>query len=287
MDSLLNDLISLFTYIFIHPKSTMSLVFFLAIIVIIAFFVNRKRDASGQVSFIDKSRTGVICVRIYRIVDGRRADSLLLPLWMPEGRLITIVKILMTPGEYELKACWRGEKKAPDEKNMFQPRPIEQEKTYGLSKVGRIEIDKRAVFSFHLAVSGKKLLVVSPDSAAFQISSDKKPFPLVISDPQLTMIHRRFERLRKTMWIFTLIDDRIFQFYQNEVKAMRRKWEAETIQSKKLKLNIDELMRQIGSGEEETVETKEESEDAAEIETEENDEGGEKDFDSTTEDFLS
>ncbi len=186
MESMFEQAQRLFFLIFVHPKSTTSLLVLLLLVVAIALYVNRRRDETGRVSFVDRSKTGVVCLRIYRTEDGYRKESWLLPLWSPEKRLLLNVKILLPKGLYDVKACWRAQCGAVSGKNLFASQPIEKERIQSISDVGRFSVRSNdAALEFKMAASGKNIWIESPDEKLVEPDPSKPPFPLSISDMSL------------------------------------------------------------------------------------------------------
>lgn len=248
METIPDKIVMAYHYLLFHPKSTATLVVFLVIVVIIAFFVNRKRDAAGQVSFIDKTRSGVIGVRVYEIEEGQRKKNWLFPLWIPQKDLLLNVRIMLPKGEYEIKAYWRENISEYVKTGLFKPRPIEKEKAYSLSDFGRFTIPAKTSIGFNLTASGKTLQIDSSDSSGLEPDSDKKPFPLVISDPSFKKLVRKFEKAKgDKIWELSITDDRILTALENQIKGLRRKLDQEAVKNKELKSDLDQVMRKLKS----------------------------------------
>lgn len=142
-------------FLFFYPKSITTLLIFLSIVVVIAFYVNKKRDESGRVSFIDMSKTGITGVRLYETENGIRKGNWLLPLWIPEAHLLLSIRIFLPKGEYEIRAYWKAEKYHFLEESLFKKQPPDKEKAYSLSHSGKFEVPKDMPVEFKLTASIK------------------------------------------------------------------------------------------------------------------------------------
>jgi len=220
--------------------STATLVLALVILIIIALYVNRRRDASGNVSFIDRSKTGIIAVRIFEIIDGFRKRSWILPLWSPENNLLCNVKILLPKGEYELKACWQERRAHHLNRKIFDAEPYDKQKTFSLSDVIKFETAMMQGIEFRLRTSLKKIQIDSPDKNFFKFSSEQNVLPLTIS--KLSITNRKFisgKTKKNKIWELSLIDDRLINSLRKKIVTMRRKVDGLIVKNRELESNLD------------------------------------------------
>ena len=243
MDILIGQFTNLWEYLLFHQKSTTAMAVLLLIVIAIAFFVNRKRDASGRVSFTDKSRTGVIGVRIYETEEGYRKRNWLIPLWMPESNLLLNVRMLLPKGEYDIKAYWKADVR---QESVFEPQPLAKVKAHSLSGVGKFKIAQDTLIEFRIGVSEKKMRIDSPSASALESDPAKPPFPLIISDPSIGKVVTRFEKAAKSrIWELSVADERVAKRSENEIRGMRHKLEKVMMKNKELKANLDQLMEKL------------------------------------------
>ncbi|OQY58844.1 MAG: hypothetical protein B6245_09760 [Desulfobacteraceae bacterium 4572_88] len=243
MNTLFDKIGDLWDFLILQPKSITTLLIALVIVIVIAFFVNRKRDASGRLSFVDKSRTGVIGVRIYETEEGYRKRNWLIPIWLLESNLLLNVRMLLPKGEYDIKAYWN-----PDvsHKRVFDAWPIQKLRAYSLSGVGKFKISEDTPIAFELGVQGKNMQIDSPDKSALEADSVKKPFPMILSDPSLGKIAGKFEKASKDkIWKLSVTDERIVRIIENEGKSVKRKLDDALVKNKELKSNLDQLMKKL------------------------------------------
>ena len=246
MEFLLTKIRMIYEFLLFNPKSSTTSTVLLFIVILIAYFVNRKRDATGQVSFVDRTKSGVIGVRVYEINEGQRKRSWLFPLWIPEKELLLNVKILLPKGEYDINAYWRAEVSRYMKEGLFTARPIEREKEYSLSGFGRFKIAKDTPVEFKLTASDKKMQIDSPDKSALEADPAKKPFPLAISDPSFKKLAAKFEKLNQSgNWVLSIIDDRIVTNLENEIRVIHQKLDGGIIKNQELKSDLDQVVRKL------------------------------------------
>lgn len=218
---------------------------FLLIVIIIAFFVNRKRDASGRVSFVDKTKNGLIGVRLYETEEGQRKKNWLLPLWMPENNLLLNVRILLPKGEYDIRAYWSplsGQVK----EDMFDPIPVEKAKVRSLSDLGKFKLSGDTVIEFKITASDKAMQIDSPERRALGCEEGKTPLPLTLSDPSFEKYAPKFEKIKQSRyWELTVPDKRITAVLENEIKGANRKIDDLTVKNKELKDNLDQILSRV------------------------------------------
>ena len=231
-------------FFFVVPKSYVSLIILLLIVAIIAFFVNRHRDTKGKVSFIDKTKKGIMGIRLYQLDNGNKKSNWLLPLWVPENNLILDVKIMLTKGEYEAEAYWEENNRQPMEE-LFNPQPVDKEEADSLSEVSRFGLSRQIAVEFKLSLSGNKLKIDSPDTDSLEIPSAQIPFPLTISDPSLKKIAARFKKAKANgIWELPIIDGHIMTSLMSETKIIKHKLDGIMAKNKELESNLDHAVKQ-------------------------------------------
>ncbi|MDM8543680.1 hypothetical protein QUF90_21610 [Desulfococcaceae bacterium HSG9] len=226
--------------------SSVTLVLSLVILMIIALYVNRKRDVSGKVSFIDQSKTGIIAVRIFEVIDGFRKRSWILPLWAPQKNLLCNVKIMLPNGEYELKACWRESRLHNSNASIFEAEPFDEQKTISLSDVVKFQAAVTQGVEFRLQASGKKIEIDSPDKKKLKFSSEKNVLPLTIS--KLPIANKIFisEKIqKKKIWELSLIDDRLVNSLRKKIGTMRHKLDGLIVKNRELESNLDQTVNRL------------------------------------------
>jgi hypothetical protein len=246
MTTLFDTLTSLSNTFLPYSASQAKLISLLLIIVIIALFVNRQRDSQGNLTFIDRGKAGMIGLRVYAIADGIRQKSWVIPLWSPENNLLLNVKILLPQGDYELKACWKDKTTQHLDTNLFDPQPIDKEKTLSLSKVVKFHLAKPMGIEFRLTAAGKKLIVGSPQKQFLRVSADRTALPLQITDPS---IKAGADLIRKSggkgIWKLSLTDEKILKALQRKVAYLNRKLDSLVVKNKELESNLDQTLTQI------------------------------------------
>ncbi len=235
------DLFSLLT-----GDLTVTLILSLVIVIIIALYVNRKRDASGKVSFLDRSKTGIIAVRIFEIIDGFRKRSWILPLWAPQKNLLCNAKILLPNGEYELKACWQESRAHHSNASIFKAEPFDEQKSTSLSDVVKFKAAITQGIEFRLQTSGKKIQIDSPDKKFLKFSSEQRVLPLTIS--KLPIASRLFilDKIQKNkIWELSLIDDRLIYSFRKTIHSMRHKLDGLIVKNRELESNLDQTVNHL------------------------------------------
>lgn len=232
-------------FLFVHPKSTTTLIVLLVIVLLIALYVNRHRDARGRVSFLDRGRSGVLGARIHRLEEGERKEVWLLPLWAGERNLLIEAKIVLPKGDYGISAYW-----APDgeltESEIFVPRTAGKENAHSLSRTAAFSLDRNTAVGFRLTAADGKLHIDSPDAAQLAAGDDAPPLPLPIGDPSLEKLARWLQRGKRLhLWRLTLQDDRIMEGVQNAAKSVRRKLDGMTAEKKRLEGQLDQAVQRI------------------------------------------
>ncbi len=225
---------------------TVTTILSLVILIIIALYINRKRDASGKLSFIDRSKTGIIAVRIFEIIDGLRKRSWILPLWSPENNLLCNVKILLPIGEYELKACWQESRAHHSKGNMFEAEPYDKQKSFSLSDVIKFKVAMNQGIEFKLRISGKNIQIDSPDKKLLKFSSEKFVFPLAISN--LSIANKKFisdQVQKQKIWELSLTDDRLINALRKKIGLMRRQLDGFMVKNRELESNIDQTVNRL------------------------------------------
>lgn len=245
MEILMNKILSVYQFLLFHPKSTTTLTIFLLLVIVIAFFVNRKRDAGGRVSFVDKTKNGVTGVRLYETEEGQRKKNWLLPLWIPENNLLLVVKILLPRGEYDIRAYW-SPNPAQMKESIFEPIPVEKAKVRSLSDLGKFKLDGDTVLEFKIRASDKVMQIDCPEKSSPASEEGKNPLPLTLSDPSFEKFAPKFEKIKQSRyWELPVIDPRITTALENEVKAANRKSEDLTVKNKELKENLDQILSRV------------------------------------------
>lgn len=246
MEFLLIKIRMIYEFLLFHPKSATTSAVLLFVIILIAYFVNRKRDATGQVSFVDRTKSGVIGVRVYETGEGQEKRSWLFPLWIPEKELLLNVKVLLPKGQYDIKAYWRTEVSQYVKDGLFTARPVQKEKAYSLSDFGRFKVSTDTPVEFKLTALDKKVQIDSPDKSALEADPVKKPFPLSISDPSFKKLASKFEKLGESRnWVLSLIDDRIVTGLESEIKVVHRKLDGVMVKNQELKSDLDQVVRKL------------------------------------------
>lgn len=241
---LFKTIIMIKDFLFVVPKSYVGLVVLLLIVVVIAFFVNRHRDKRGTVSFIDKTKKGILGVRLYQLDNGHKKNNWLLPLWVPENNLILNVKILITEGTYEAEAYWEENNRQPVG-GVFKPQPVDRGETDSLSAISRFGVSKEMPVEFKLGLSDNKLKIDSPDTESLEIPSTQSAFPLTISDPSFKKIAARLKKSKTNgIWELSIIDGHIMTSLMSETKVMRHKLDGMIAKNKELESNLDEAVKQ-------------------------------------------
>ncbi len=247
MTALFDTVETFIDFLFFHPKSTVTSILLLIIVLLIAFYVNRKRDAAGRVSFVDRSRQGVIGVRLFEMADGERGNSWLLPLWAGERRVLLNVKVFLPKGEYEIKGVWMPDDQLPDEGEIFEQRPADGRSVHSLTEVGRFTVSRSRGVEFRMTASAKRLQIDSPDKEFLEADEEKRPLPLVLTDSSLKWFALRFEKLKKKeIWELSLVDHRIIAGLHTKIKNVTRKLDGAEVKRKDLEAHLDKAVRQIG-----------------------------------------
>ena len=232
-------------FLFLHPKSTTTLIVLLVIVIAIALYVNRHRDASGRVSFLDRGRSGVLGARIHRLEDGERKEVWLLPLWAGERNLLTEAKIVLPKGDYGIGAYW-----APDgdltESEVFVPRTAGKENAHSLSRTAAFSLDRNAAVGFRLTAAEGKLHIDSPDAAPLTAGDGASVLPLPVGDPSLEKLARWLQKGKGgDLWRLTLQDNRIMEGVQDAAKTVRRKLDGMTAEKKRLEGQLDQAVQRL------------------------------------------
>ncbi len=246
MEFLLDKIKMLVNMLLFHPRSTTTSVILLFLVIAIGFYVNRKRDASGKVSFIDRTKTGVICLRLYETEEGHRKHNWLIPLWMPESNLLLTVRMLLPKGEYDIRACWRADISSYLKQGIFTAQPIQKISVYNLSDLGKFKVPAEMPVEFKLSPEGNKAQIDSPNTSLLEFAPDKPPFPLTLSDSAMDKLGAKLEKAKKEkLWELSIVDDRIMSHLEYEVKSISRKLDGMTIKNKELESNMDGVCRKL------------------------------------------
>ncbi len=230
----------------LSADSTFQLVLALVFLIIIALYVNRNRDASGKVSFIDRSKTGTIAVRIFEMIEGFRKRSWILPLWSPENNLLCNVKILLPNGNYELKACWQEDRAHHSNVSIFEAQPYDKQKSFSLSDVIKFKTAMTQGIEFRLQTSGKTIQIDSPDKKFLKFSSEQSVLPLALSN--LSITNKKFisdKIQKKKIWELSLVDDRLINSLKNKIGLMRRKVDGLIVKNRELESNLDQTVSRL------------------------------------------
>lgn len=245
MDTIVEAIRGAVAFFFLYPKSTTSLIVLLIIVVVIALYVNRHRDPSGRVSFLDRGRSGVVGARIYRLEEGERKEVWLLPLWAGGRNLLTEVRLALPKGDYGLNAYWRPDGEL-EEKEIFTPRTAGEESVHSLSRTIRFSLARKTAVGFRLNASEGRLHIDSPDAAQLTAGEESAPLPLPIGDSSLTRLARWLQRGKTIdLWRLTLTDARIMEGMQTNVRTIRRKLDGMTAEKKRLETQLDQAAGQI------------------------------------------
>ena len=246
MDTIIEAIQFCVNYLLFYPKSSISLAGLLLIIVIIAFYVYYRRDASGKLSFIDKSRTGFIGMRLYKIEDNEKKGNWVLPLWGPMNLLLLNVKIALPEGEYEANACWRESNASMLSENLFEMKPVKEARVYNISKNVRFKIPGNKAVEFKINTSGKRLSIDSPEAAHFEYTDEKKTFPIIVTDPTLKTVGKNFEKDKKSkIWELPLIDDRVLNAQKKQTDTIRRQADNMAIRNKELEAQLNQAIARL------------------------------------------
>jgi len=233
-------------FLFFYPKSTSTLLIFLSVVVAIAFYVNRKRDATGKISFVDMSRTGITGLRLYETENGIRKNSRLLPLWIPEAHLILNIRTVLAKGEYEIRAYWKSDKYHLLKENLLKKQPVIKENAYSLSHSVKFEVQKDMPVEFKLTASDKNLQIDSPNKESLSFNSERPLLPLIISDTSFKKLAHSFDKLKKIkIWELSVIDDQIITSFENEIKSMSRKLDMAVIKNQELESNLNKMVSKL------------------------------------------
>ena len=232
---------------FFHPKSTITSVVGLILILIIAFYVNRRRDASGRVSFLDRGRTGFIGVQILEVGDeGSPRRGWLLPLWAGERRLLLTVRLMMPAGRYEARSAWRADGPLPGSGDIFTPAPLDKERASPLSEAIRFTLARPRSVTYRLSAVGKTLQVDTPDVKSLGTEGEAPPFPLPVRDSSLRKLAARFDKLQAgEAWSLTLMDDKIVAGMKQQARAATRKAEGLEVKCRDLSANLDKALQKL------------------------------------------
>jgi hypothetical protein len=232
-------------FLFLHPKSTTTLIVLLVIVIVIALYVNRHRDASGRVSFLDRGRSGVLGARIHRLEEGERKEVWLLPLWAGERNLLMEAKIVLPGGDYGIGAYW-----APDgeltESEVFVPRTAGKENVHSLSRTAAFSLDRDTAAGFRLTASEGRLHIDSPDAGRLTAGDDAPALPLPVGDPSLEKLARWLQKDKRVdLWRLTLEDDRIMEGVRSSAKTIRRKLDAMAAEKKRLETQLAQAVQRL------------------------------------------
>jgi hypothetical protein len=246
MEFLLDKIKMLINMLLFHPKSTMTSLILLFIVIAIGFYVNRKRDASGQVSFVDRTKTGVVGLRLYETEEGQRKRNWLIPLWMPESNLLLNVRMLLPKGEYDIRAFWRTDIYSYLKEGVFTAQPVQKMSVYNLSDLGKFKVPADMPVEFKLSPDEKKAQIDSPNTSSLEFAPDKPPFPLAISDRSMDKLGAKIEKAKKEkLWELSIADERILSHLEYEVKSLSRKVDGLTIKNRELETNMDGICRKL------------------------------------------
>lgn len=218
----------------------------LIIVTIIAFYVNRKRDAKGRISFIDKNKMGVTGIIIHALEGDDKIGSWFLPLWHPINRLILEISILLPAGDYGVEAYWENFIHKPL-LELFEREPANLHQHYEpLSEIRQFSLAKHLKVQLLLQVSGKRLTIDSPAIKAE--TKDNLVFPILINDPDLnkTAIRLSKDRNRKKREIVELpvVDEKISGQVYEEMKILQRKIDNVIIQNNELQSDLHRAVQQ-------------------------------------------
>lgn len=245
MDTVIDAIQKAVAFLFLHPKSTTSMILLLVVVIAIAFYVNRHRDPSGKVSFLDRARSGVVGARIYRLEEGERKTVWLLPLWAGERNLLTEVRIMLPKGDYGINAYWQPDG-ALAEGEIFTPLEAGQEKVHSLSRTTQFSLARNAAVGFRLTASDGRLHIDSPDLDQLTTEGEAPPLPLPIGDSSLARLARWLQRGKTIdLWRLTLLDDRIMEGVQGTARTIRRKLDGMTAEKKRLETQLNQAVRQL------------------------------------------
>ncbi len=245
MDALVELIQDAIAFLFLHPKSTTTLVILLGIVVAIAFYVNRHRDETGRVSFLDRAWSGVIGARLYRMEEGERKEVWLLPLWAGGRSLMMDVKIFLTQGDYGINAFWRPDG-ALDGGEVFAARAPGQESAHSLSRTARFSLARNAAVGFRLTASDGRLHIDSPDIAQPTAEGETAPLPLPLGDSSLARLARWLQKgTPPDLWRLPLHDPRVMEGVQNAAKTARRKLDGMMADKKRLEGQLDQAVQRL------------------------------------------
>lgn len=227
-------------------RTTMSILATI-VVIIVALIINRKRDASGRITFVDRGKTGVIAVRVFEIVEGFRKRSWILPLWSPENNLRCRVSIQLPVGQYELKACWlENQTIHSNATSIFEAQPYEEQKAFSLSDVVKFRLAKPLGMDFTIQASGKTIEIDSPEKKYLKYEPDNTVLPLALSN--LSITNRKFiaEKINNNkFWEFYLIDERMVKSLKRTIGLLRRKLDGLTVKNRELESNIDQTVDRL------------------------------------------
>jgi len=233
-------------FLFFYPKSTTTLLIFLSIIVVIAFYVNKKRDANGRVSFVDMSKTGITGIRLYETENGIRKNSRLIPLWIPEAHLLLNIRTILPKGEYEIRAYWKSDKYHLLKENLLKKQPPDKEKAYSLSHSVKFEVQNDTPLEFKLTASDKNLQIDLSDKESLLFNPDKSSLPLIISDTSFKKFANNFDKLKKSkIWEISVIDEQIIASLEYEIKSMNRKLDGAVIKNQELESYLNKVVSKL------------------------------------------
>jgi hypothetical protein len=246
MEFLLDKIKMLVNMLLFHPRSTTTSLILLLFVIAIAVYVNRKRDASGKVSFVDRTRTGVVGLRLYETEEGQRKRNWLIPLWMPESNLLLTVRMLLPKGEYDVRAFWRADIFSCLKDGVFTAQPVQKLSVYNLSDLGKFKVSADMPVEFKLSPEGKKAQIDSPNKSLLEFAPDKPPFPLMLSDSAMDKLGAKLEKAKKEkLWELSIVDERIMSHLEYEVKSLSRKLDGMTIKNKELESNMDGVCQKL------------------------------------------
>lgn len=232
-------------FLFLYPKSTTSLLVLLTLVLAIAFYVNRHRDESGRVSFLDRGRNGVIGARLFRMEEGNRKEIWPLPLWAGERNLLTQVKIFLSKGEYGVNAFWRPDGEMA-EADVFTPIADGKETANTISRTARFVLSQDMALTFRLTAADGRLQIDSPDADHLTAEGETPPLPLPIGDSSLTRLARLLQKGKASgLWRLSLQDDRIMKGVQNTARTARRKLDGMAVEKKRLENQLDQAVQKL------------------------------------------
>ncbi len=223
----------------------------LAVIIFIAFYVNRKRDARGRISFIDKNIMGIVSIRLTPVTKMERGKPMLLPVWVPENRLLLAIRIYLKKGPYEIETVWDRSSLKPSE-YIFSPLDedtgIDRE---FLAEKQVINIPKHMMVEFRVLSDQDRFFIDSPQSDKINTPDGEEILPILIKDPDLKKTAKRLRKVetkkakRKEIWNLTVTDDGILKNYSNEIRVLKRKMEGLMMKNKELQSNLNQTIQKL------------------------------------------